>query len=107
MFGSLGFAVDSCYQASSDSSVIVLQAAGKFPCYWQILEYSVLLVSLVCEGRFHHKDFAWHAEKPGAAVTYVVGGSSLAEADEEKRLAVKSTVNCCCSNRFDGIGKCP
>lgn len=107
-FGSLGSAADSCCQASSDSFVAVLQAVGNFPCYWQILEYSVLQASSVCEGHFHHKDFAWHAERPEAAVTYVVaGGSSLAEADEEKRLAGESTANCCWSNRLDGIENCP
>jgi hypothetical protein len=107
-FGSLGSAADSCCQASSDRFVAVLQAVGNCPCYWQILEYSVLQASLVCEGRFHHKDFAWHAERPGAAVTYAVaGGPSLAEADEEKRLAVESTENCCWSSRFDGIENCP
>ena len=107
-FGSLDSAADSCCRASSDSFVAVLQAVGNFPCYWQILEYSVLQASLVCGERFHHRDFAWHAERPGAAVTYVAAGdSSLAEADEEKRQAGESTANCCWSNRFDGIENCP
>lgn len=105
MFDSLDFVAGSCCRASSDSSVAAPQAAEEnCPCYSRILEYSELQVSVVCEVRFHHRDFAWHVERLGAAVTYVGGGLSLAEVDAVQRTG---TVNYCCSGRLGGIEKCP
>jgi hypothetical protein len=50
---------------------------------------------------------AWHAEVPGAVVTYEASGSSLAVIDEEKCPEVMSMANCYYSTHWNGIGKCP
>ncbi len=105
-FCNLGLLVGSYCQASSGSCVFVLPSEENCRLYWLVLACLVLQASLVCEERWDTY-FALHVEGPAVAATYEVAGSSLAVADEEKCLAVKSMVNCCCSTHLNGIEKCP